>query len=304
MRTGQEMLDLIIETARQDPRIRAVMLNGSRANPNASRDPFQDFDVVYFVTDVEPFVADKTWIDRFGRRMMMQMPELMGDPPPSGDGCFVYLMQFTDGNRIDLTLYPIDRIDDSEDDSLSVVLLDKDGIFPSLSPASDRDYLPEPPPAKAFADCCNEFWWVSAYVAKGLWREEILYAQHFLDCIIRPQLMKMLTWYAGVTTDFSQSPGKCGKYLDRILEPDLWTRLLQTYSDADYKHTWDALFTMGDLFREVALRVADPFGFDYPHNDDRRMTAHLRHVRDLPRDAKEMYKSTPRSNAKQRKERR
>ena len=304
MRTEQTMRDLIIETARQNERIRAVMLNGSRANPNAPRDPFQDFDVVYVVTDVAPFACNETWIDRFGERMMLQMPEAMGDPPPSGNGCFVYLMQFADGNRIDLTLYPLDQLDDFEDDSLSVVLIDKDGVFDPLPPASDRDYLPTPPTAKAFDDCCNEFWWVSAYVAKGLWREEILYAKRFQDHFVRPQVMKMITWYAGMKTGFTQSPGKCGKYLDRILEPDLWTRLLQTYSDADYEHTWDALFTMGALFREVALRVADRFGFDYPHNDDRRMTAHLRHVRDLPRDAKEMYKSTPRSNAKQRTERR
>jgi aminoglycoside 6-adenylyltransferase len=292
MRTEEQMFHLIVETARQDDRIRAVMLNGSRTNPNAPRDPFQDFDVVYVVTNVAPFVENEAWIDRFGERIMMQMPETIENPPPSGDGSFVYLMQFADGNRIDLTLYPRDRLDDFEDDSLSLVLLDKDGLFEPLPPASDRDYLPSPPTAKAFADCCNEFWWVSAYVAKGLWREEILYAKHMLNRFVRPQLMMVLTWYAGMETDFSQSPGKYGKYLEQILAPGLWQRLLRTYADADYDRTWDALFTMVDLFREVALQVAEQFGFDYAHGDDERMTAHLHHVRKLPRGAEEMYEST------------
>lgn len=35
MRTVDTMLDLILSTARDDERIRAVVLNGSRANPNA-----------------------------------------------------------------------------------------------------------------------------------------------------------------------------------------------------------------------------------------------------------------------------
>jgi aminoglycoside 6-adenylyltransferase len=35
MRSEQEMFDLILSTARTDPRIRAVIMNGSRANPNA-----------------------------------------------------------------------------------------------------------------------------------------------------------------------------------------------------------------------------------------------------------------------------
>lgn len=49
------MLNLILDTARADERIRAVILSGSSANPNAPHDRFQDFDIVYIVTDVAPF---------------------------------------------------------------------------------------------------------------------------------------------------------------------------------------------------------------------------------------------------------
>jgi aminoglycoside 6-adenylyltransferase len=162
MRSEQEMFDLILETARQDERIRAVVMNGSRANPNAPRDRFQDFDVVYFVTDVQAYKHNYGWLKRFGEPMIIQMPEDMLDPPPSRNGGFVYLMQFTDGNRIDLGIDPLTMIHEIVADSQSIVLLDKDGCIPALPPANDGDYLPIPPTAKAFADCCNEFWWVSA----------------------------------------------------------------------------------------------------------------------------------------------
>jgi len=82
-------------------------MNGSRANPNAPHDPFQDFDIVYIVTYVAPFRKNATWIERFGELMILQMPEDMQDPPPREDGGFTYLMQFTDGNRIDLGLCPL-----------------------------------------------------------------------------------------------------------------------------------------------------------------------------------------------------
>ena len=291
MRTEQQMFDLILETARCDERIRAVVMNGSRANPNARRDPFQDFDIVYIVTDAMPFTRNLEWIRRFGEMMILQMPEDMQDPPPEEGGFFSYLMQFTDGNRIDLGIFTLSQWKEHKDDrdSLSVLLLDKDGIIPPLPPASDADYLPKPPTAKLFADCCNEFWWVSPYVAKGLWRQEILYAKHIQDVYIREQLMKMLTWHIGVKTDFKVSPGKLGKYFQKYLEPELWDMLLKTYADADYENTWDALFTMGDLFRKVAVPIAKQFSFDYPFDDDRRVSAHLKHVRSLPRDAKEIY---------------
>ncbi len=288
MRSEQEMLDLIINTAKDDDRIRAVIMNGSRANPDARRDIFQDYDILYIVSEVGSFKDDPTWVNRFGERMIMQMPEAMQDTPPGNDGSFTYLMQFTDGNRIDLGLFPIARLLQLEEDSLSVCLLDKDGLIKPFPPPSDRDYLPKTPNAKTFSDCCNEFWWVCPYVAKGLWREEITYAKSTADQVVREQLMKMLTWYVGVGTRFSRNPGKLGKYLQQYLDPELWAMLEKTYSDASYEATWEALFMMTDLFRITASQVAEHFGFDYPHGDDDKVSAHLRHVRRLPKNAKEM----------------
>ena len=100
------------------------------------------------------------------------------------------------------------------------------------------------------------------------------------------QLMKMLKWHIGTRTGFQVNPGKFGKYYEQYLEPDLWDLLLKTYADADYDHTWGALLATGDLFRRAATGVAQHFGFEYPREDDERVTAHLHHVRALPRDAR------------------
>jgi aminoglycoside 6-adenylyltransferase len=289
MRSEEEMLELIIGTARDDERIRAVILSGSRANPNAPRDPFQDFDIVYIVADVASFKNDRDWIKRFGKTMIMQVPEEMQDPPPECEGGFAYLMQFSDGNRIDLSIYPLEKLADRARDSLSVLLLDKDGIVPPFAPANESDYLPLPPSAKAFSDCCNEFWWVCPYVAKGLWRGEVVYAKHMLDSALREELNKMLVWHIGLKTEFTANPGKLGRHFQRYLEPELWQQLLQTYSDADCEHTWEALFAMCGLFREVAVALANKMGFAYPKDDDMRVSAHLEHVRHLPPDAEEIY---------------
>jgi aminoglycoside 6-adenylyltransferase len=288
MRSEQEMLALIVKTAEDDERIRAVIMNGSRTNPNAPRDIFQDFDIIYVVTDVAAFQDDGQWIKRFGELMILQMPEDMEDPPPSNDGSFTYLMQFTDGNRIDLTLFPLTKLNDLGKDSLSLLLLDKDGLIEPFPPSSDSDYLPTPPTAKAFADCCNEFWWMCPYVAKGLWREEIVYAKSIFEHV-REELMKMLTWYVGVKTQFIRSPGKLGKYLKQYLEPELWALLQQTYADASDAHTWDALDAICTLFRTTACYVAAQFGFAYPQGDDEKVSAHMHHVRRLPKHATEMY---------------
>jgi aminoglycoside 6-adenylyltransferase len=110
-----------------------------------------------------------------------------------------------------------------------------------------------------------------------------------LDHYTRDQLLKMLNWYIGINTNFPKNPGKYGKYIQRYLEPELWELLEQTYANADYERTWDALFAMCQLFRTAAVRVADHFGFQYPMRDDEKVSEHLRHVRSLPKNALEIY---------------
>ena len=289
MRHEKEVKELILDTARSDDRIRAVIMNGSRTNPHAPSDIFQDYDIVYIVTEIASFKYDQEWLNQFGKLMIMQRPDDMQASPPNDDAPYAFLMQFTDGNRIDLTLFPVTKLSEMPEDSLSILLLDKDGIIKPFPPASEKSYLPQPPTHKEFADCCNEFWWVSTYIAKGLWREEIIYAKSMQEQYVRPMMIKMLVWYIGINTDFSSNPGKFGKYFKQYLEPEMWEMLMATYADVDYNHTWEAVEEMCRLFRVTSQFVAEHFNFEYPLDEDKNVSAHLDHVRRLPRNAQEMY---------------
>ena len=75
MRTEREMMDLIIGVANGDDRIRAAYMNGSRTNPSAPNDNFQDYDVVYVVTETKSFVNDKGWPLKFGNPLIVQEPD-------------------------------------------------------------------------------------------------------------------------------------------------------------------------------------------------------------------------------------
>lgn len=137
MRTQSQMMELILKTARQDERIRAAYMNGSRVNPNAVKDIFQDYDIVYVVEDTGPFIEDKTWIDRFGERLFMQLPEENDFYEHDTENCYGWLMQFADGNRMDLHVQtiPFSR-KEIKTDRLCEILLDKDGILPAMGPAT------------------------------------------------------------------------------------------------------------------------------------------------------------------------
>lgn len=134
MRSEHEMLHTILHFAQEDERVRAVILNGSRANPHAPRDIFQDYDIVFLVSSMDSFIQERRWINHFGELIIMQTPDEHMEPIPMPRDRFAFLMLFTDGNRIDLTLYPANNIANWTRDSLSVLLLDKDGLVEPFPP--------------------------------------------------------------------------------------------------------------------------------------------------------------------------
>ena len=267
MRTEQERYDLILGFARQDERVRVVAMNGSRANPNAPRDAFQDYDIVYLVTEMDSFLASDAWLEVFGRRVIMQKPDAMELFPPEGRSRFGYLMQYEDGNRIDLTLLPLEELEHYlKEDSILRIMLDKDGRVPALPESSDSDYWIKHPTPGMFDDCCNEFWWLSAYVAKGLARKELPYAIAHLD-FMRNQLMTMLSWQVGLEKGFTFSIGKQFKYLRRHIGDATWQRLCATWNAGSPEACENALVGMLALFREVSKNAAERFGYQYPDYD-------------------------------------
>ena len=92
-------------------------------------------------------------------------------------------MLFDDGNRIDLTLCSKDYIQEWIDSEAGfIVLEDPEHLFEPYSQNLER-YWTSPASAIDFEKACNEFWWVSAYVVKGICRNQVIYATDHLNTI-------------------------------------------------------------------------------------------------------------------------
>ena len=281
MRSAEEIKRLIIDVAKNDDRIRAVLLNGSRANTKIPPDKYQDFDIVYVTDDFESLIAGREWTNKFGEKLIWQLPDEMvvGQKEPEKANRFSLLMLFTDGNRIDLTLLSKKEINaNCKADSLTIVWLDKDNMFPNITLPSDFDYLVKEPTEKEFLDTCNEFWWVCTYVAKGLLRDEIIYSKEMLETVVRPMFMNVISWHIGVETNFSVSIGKAGKFVSNFLSPDLYQQILQTYSDQVVENNWRSLFLMMDIFGQLARAVSAKMKFRYVIGEEENVTAYLKQL--------------------------
>ena len=253
MRTEPEMLDLILQTAKT-LKIDAIALSGSRTNPKAPKDEFQDYDVVYVVDDLDNLTSNLDWLDQFGTRMIEQH-NILGNRR-------LYLMLFEDGNRIDLTLCPKEYIKEwVESEADFTVLEDPKGLFAPYSP-NPRRYWTSPATEKDFEKSCNEFWWVSAYVVKGICRNQVIYATDHLYGICQQELLKILAWQVASERGVVDI-GKNNKYLFNYLPAEIekeFSNLLD-FSSLD-KITQSLLATM-ELFHHEAQKLARKMEFNY-----------------------------------------
>lgn len=273
-RTYDEMMNLIMEKAGSDERIRAVTMEGSRANENAVHDEYSDFDICYYVTDIREFTNDKHWTDYFGEMLIMQCPEDWYDHSYdySGHERYPYLMQFADGNRIDLTLIDIRNIkEELKNDEPRIVLLNKDD-FNELAPVDTEEaFFIKKPSEKEYLDTCNEFRWLSVYITKGLCRRELYYAKHSYDVFTMDMFIKMINWKVAIDYGFQVTTGGYCKYLKRYLTKEEMERFSAIFPDGSYEDIWKRLFIMYDYFAELAEYVAGKLGYLYDLEETKKV---------------------------------
>ena len=247
------MLDVILKTAKT-LQVAAVAMSGSRTDTKAPKDEFQDYDVVYVVDDFDNLKSDLSWLDYFGKRIIEQEVAL--------DHRRLNLMLFEDGNRIDLTLCPKEHIKEWVDSEAGfTVLEDPEHLFEPYSQNLER-YWTSPATETNFVESCNEFWWVSAYVVKGICRKQVIHATDHLYGICQQELLKVLAWQ--VASDRGRvDVGKNYKYLFNYLpaEKEMEFSNLIDFSSID-KITQSLFATMQLLHRE-AQSLAQKMGFDY-----------------------------------------
>ena len=259
MRTEKEMMELIVQTA-ETLQVEAVALSGSRTTPDSPKDEFQDYDVVYIVENLEELISDLSWLDQFGNRLIEQHNVL--------EHRHLYLMLFEDGNRIDLTLCPKEHIQEWVDSEAGFsVLKDDKGLFEAYLPNPKRYWI-WPPTEEEFAASCNEFWWVSAYVVKGIRRNQLVYATDHLYGICQQELLKVLAWQVASdrgTVDI----GKNYKYLFHYLSAEKeFSALLDLTSKEKISQS---LFATMNVFDREAQILAQKMGFAYNHKEAKKM---------------------------------
>ena len=284
-----DVLHRLIRWAEGKDSVRAMLLTSTRARPDASTDILSDYDVVLVVEDIRQFHTDRSWTGDFGR-VLVEFWDPISPDPDHGIEQAGNVVHYDDGLKIDFRLWPVAlmrRVSASPDppDELDAgyrVLLDKDDLTIGLHPPTYQAYVPTKPDKETYLTWVNDFFSDAPYVAKFLWRDELLPAKWVLEQDMKHKyLRRMLEWRMELDHGWSEPTDLLGKGLKKRLPPDIWEALEGTYAGADLDENWEALFCTLKLFRRVATEVARDLGHAYPQDLDQRVTAYVSAIKGL-----------------------
>jgi len=278
LKTSADVLNQIISFAVQHDSIRLVLLNGSRVNPHILTDEFSDYDVIFAVDSYQSFIDDLSWIAFFGNLLIHQLNYCTENTIEFP----IFLLQYRDGVRIDVTYYPVAEIDYKLQDSLTRVLLDKDLRITDLDEPSDRSYWIKQPPEAEYYRIVNEFWWCIITVGKGIARKELCYAKYMYESIVRECFLKIVSWYCGYEHGWKINIGKYGRFLQKNLPNELWERIKRTYNGTDDQGFWESIYQLCHIVIELESYLSKALGYPESQENGREVIGFLKSLEERP----------------------
>lgn len=290
---ARDVIGQLTRWAESQDSVRAMLLTSTRAIPHAHVDVFSDYDVVLVVRDIHPFFEDRTWLQDFGS-VLVSYWDPIHPAPEYGIEQAGNVIQYADGLKIDFTLWPValmqriaaDPLLPADLDVGYAILVDKDHVTGGMQAPTYSVYIPTRPTNEMYQTAVEDFFSDVPYVAKCLWRDELLPAKWCLDYDMKHiYLRRLLEWRMEHDHHWSMPAGALGKGLKRHLPPDIWAQLEGTYAGAGIGENWAALFATIALFRRVAIEVADQLGYSYPHHLDQGVTAYVQNMKRLEHES-------------------
>lgn len=279
MRNEREAIDKVLDVARQDDAVRAVI----RTDIVPKRKYLHTYNFYFIVNDIEKNDKD-VFQSCFGERILL----FRGDRnyPEMFPGTKAHLMVFRDGvtivvHAMDTNTF-LERFDGkSAYENVWIgdtyqKLPDKDNILPEIERLEEKQTIfAGVPSQEEFNNINCEFWWVMKTFAEYTLREELLSSMFYLNNAVRDLLNRMIRWYVYLKAREPVNMGILDSRMEEILDADLFCLYRKTYPNADYSQIWEAYESVAELWRKTGHYISECCGFEYPGGTEQDMTAFI-----------------------------
>lgn len=271
------MLPNVLDWARLEEAIRAVVVTGSLARGDGSADQWSDLDAQIIATDYAAYIADDSWLDRLGE-VWIRFPRNQDLP--------YRLVWFAGGLKVDFQFMGVDAIHEMADSgALSdeylrgyFVALDKDGLLRDLPPSPRIFPQPDPPSAEQVEAVINEFYFEAIHVAQFIRRREF-WVVKFRDWTMKRDLLQMLEWHARASSDKPVNTWLLGKRIREWTGRETYAAIEEIWRAWDVAALWGSLQAQLNLFARIARELGEALDYDLDIIPQDQIEAYIRALR-------------------------
>lgn len=272
----QSMLDKIIEWAKTEFNIRAVVVTGSLSRNDGSTDEWSDLDVQLVCDELTDYLLGGNWLDGLGEIWIRF---------PLDEHSHYRLIWFIGGKKVDFQLTTKQPIHEMlETGNLSeeyqrgyIVALDKDYLYERLPPSPHIFPLAPLPSSEDVHEIINEFWFEAIHVAQFIRRREFWVAK-FRDWTMKCNLLQMMEWHAQITNDEPINTWIIGKRIHQWIDNETQDALQNIWGGWDAESSWDSLLVMLELFSRLSHEVTMRLNYTYREETYQEILAYIREL--------------------------
>jgi aminoglycoside 6-adenylyltransferase len=273
------MLSRLLAWGKASPDVRALLAVGSRAREDHPADEWSDWDLIVVMQDPDRCLSTGDWLEPIGLIWFTFV-----ERTASGQGNERRVL-FEGGMDVDFIPVAADAFAQAVQKPPLVhilrggvrVLLDKDGIASQLVPPPAAPA--QPPTQSQFSELVSDFWFHAAWTAKKLRRGELWVAKSCCDGYMKRLLLQMIEWHARAQNGWGEGAWYGGRFLEQWADPRAVEGLRHAFARYDPEDVWRALSGTLDLFRWIAIEIAERLSYPYPHAAEERVSQWVAHCR-------------------------
>ncbi|MDR1628730.1 MAG: aminoglycoside 6-adenylyltransferase [Oscillospiraceae bacterium] len=267
------IIDNLIQWDRTSDKLYAAMIVGSQAREDHHADENSDLDIIMLVDDPDYFMVSDQWI------------KYIGNPHVSfADGMICggkeRRVLFDGALDVDFIFLPKNSIRNMFEDSLMADLLGR-GYHILIDKIKLEYFLPQNHTAnqscamlseQEFQNLTNDFWYHAVWAAKKLMRGEIWTAKYCVDTYMKSKLLRIIECHTHAANGPEYDTWHSGRFIEEWAEDWIIKKLCHCFSHYNKEDVKLALLSTMDLFRLLAVEVAEKLQYDYPEESDEYTT--------------------------------
>lgn len=261
----EEIFNQLVKFAEACDKISAMVLFGSRARSEKKADHYSDYDILFFVSDVDYFLKDDEWLESiskpyisFVERTAVQDYERRVFFDNAMDMDFIFY-NVQDIERI--TAHPIIKSWYARGYQIVVDKISYKELVEENKPfkLKTADLTEE-----KFNNLIQTFWFHSIWATKKLLRGEIWASKNCIDGYMKNLLREILEYQAKALNGASFDIWHDGRFFDQRISEAVILDLNNAYGQYDKASLEVALKRTMALFAREAQKVAQLLHYSYP----------------------------------------